>query len=273
MKKNALIPHPQPLSKGEGSNLRFHHTEKYGFKKNALNYLILLSLTLFLSCDKDPSKPGYQSKPPKPEYHRVRMSDELKSYIWSNAGSYWIYKNTKTNELDTQTIRGFYFDSILVKGYNSYSSHITVYYDIMIRSFYSTIIKRMYYEYTRSINPNYPLHNLNGNTINRKGNGNINSPFTYPFIIPNENGRGSGTTWGYYIGMDSTLTIQGKTYQNVAKIEIDRDAIWYSSSDPVPLEFKGPRAIYYWAKDVGLVKRETKVENYSWELIKYNIIK
>jgi hypothetical protein len=73
-------------------------------------------LLLLSSCDKDPSKPGYQGKPPKPEYYRIKMNEELKSYLWSKPGSYWIYKNTKTGDLDTHIIRSFYFDSILVKG-------------------------------------------------------------------------------------------------------------------------------------------------------------
>ena len=58
----------------------------------------LLILMLIIGCDKDPSKPGYQSKPPKPEYYRIKMNEELKSYLWSKPGSYWIYKNTKTLE-------------------------------------------------------------------------------------------------------------------------------------------------------------------------------
>lgn len=50
------------------------------------------------------------------------------------------------------------------------------------------------------------------------------------------------------------------------------DYIWYPRNY-TPIEMKYPRAIYYWAKDVGLVKRENTKETYSWELIKYNIIK
>jgi hypothetical protein len=225
-----------------------------------------LGLLLLSACDKDPSKPGYQGKPPKPEYYRIKMNEELKSYLWSKPGSYWIYKNTKTGDLDTHIIRSFYFDSILVKGIYPYSKHRTIYYDIMTRSFYSTFIKDYYYEYTRTFNPQATDLYITSNKIYREGNGSINTPFVYPFVLGTGSGNGSSNTT--YIGMDSTLTIQGKTYQNVAKFDIDKDDIWEEKLNCIR-----SNNIYYWAKDVGLIKKKSISCNYSWELIEYNIIK
>jgi hypothetical protein len=223
---------------------------------------------MLLGCDKDPSKPGYQGKPPKPEYYRIKMNDELKSYLWSNLGSYWIYKNTKTGDLDTHIINGFYFDSILVKGIYPYSKHRTIYYDYLSKSFYSTFIKRFFYEYTRTFNPQATDLYITSNDLTREGNGSRNHPLVHPFLIPKESKSGTGSSYAAYIGMDSTLTIQGKTYQNVAKFDIDIDGVW---SKTYPYTTTGSK--YYWAKDVGLVKKTATHRDENWELIEYNIIK
>jgi hypothetical protein len=228
----------------------------------------LLILMLIIGCDKDPSKPGYQGKPPKPEYYRIKMNEELKSYLWSNLGSYWIYKNTKTGDLDTHIIRSFYFDSILVKGNQLRTQHITIYYDYLSKSFYSTFIKRFFYEYSNYKSPNAESFNNGRNGITREGNGSINYPLYYPFVITSGPGTGNGSSYTTYIGMDSTLTIQGKTYQNVAKFDIDKDDIWEEKLNCIR-----SNNIYFWAKDVGLIKKQSISCNYSWELIEYNIIK
>ncbi len=223
---------------------------------------------MLLGCDKDPSKPGYQGKPPKPEYYRIKMNEELKSYLWSKPGSYWIYKNTKTGDLDTHIINGFYFDSILVKGIYPYSKHRTIYYDYLSKSFYSTFIKRFFYEYTRTFNPQATDLYITSNDLTREGNGSVNHPLVHPFLIPKESNSGTGSSYAAYIGMDSTLTIQGKTYHNVAKFDIDSDGVW---SKTYPYTTTGSK--YYWAKDVGLVKRTATHRDENWELIEYNIIK
>jgi hypothetical protein len=223
---------------------------------------------MLLGCDKDPSKPGYQGKPPKPEYYRIKMNEELKSYLWSKPGSYWIYKNTKTGDLDTHIINGFYFDSILVKGIYPYSKHRTIYYDYLSKSFYSTFIKRFFYEYTRTFNPQATDLYITSNDLTREGNGSVNHPLVHPFLIPKESNSGTGSSYAAYIGMDSTLTIQGKTYHHVAKFDIDSDGVW---SKTYPYTTTGSK--YYWAKDVGLVKRTATHRDENWELIEYNIIK
>ncbi|MDP2174981.1 MAG: hypothetical protein Q8K70_03620 [Bacteroidota bacterium] len=232
------------------------------------NLLFILALIFLIGCDKDPSKPGYQGKPPKPEYYRIKMNEELKSYLWSKPGSYWIYKNTKTGDLDTHIVNNFYFDSILVKGTELHTKHITIYYDYLTKSFYGTFIKRYFYEYSNYKSPNAESFNNGRNGITREGNGSINYPLYYPFVITSGPGTGNGSSYTTYIGMDSTLTIQGKTYQNVAKFDIDKDDIWEEKLNCIR-----SNNIYYWAKDVGLIKKQSISCNYSWELIEYNIIK
>jgi hypothetical protein len=136
----------------------------------------------------------------------------------------------------------------------------------LTRSFYSTYIKRDFYEYTRTFNPQATDLYITSNKIYREGNGSINTPFVYPFVLGTGSDNGSSIT--EYIGMDSTLTIQGKAYHHVAKFDINLDGVW---SKTYPYTTTG--SIYYWAKDVGLVKKTATHRDENWELIEYNIIK
>lgn len=88
--------------------------------------------------------------------------------------------------------------------------------------------------------------------------------FFHPFEFGVHAGTGSHTCT--YTGMDSTLIIQGKTYANVVKFEINLDGVWENSPP-----FTASK--YYWAKDVGLIKRIALNKPDNWELIEYNIIK
>ncbi len=199
------------------------------------------------------------------EYYRIRIK-EPKSYLWALPGSYWIYKNTKTGDLDTQTCIGFLYDSVKVRGDQPNSSFITIEYDVLRRTIKSSFNQWNYSDGNGPNSPNFEnfnsgriiLHRIASNT-----SGEI-SPFFYPFNDGDATSNGSSATISK--GMDTSLIVQGNTYYNVAKFDIDMDDIWYSTN-------QYPNAIYYWAKDVGLIKRWNKSENYSWELIDYKIIK
>jgi len=213
-----------------------------------------------------------KDKDPNPEYYKIRMSTEVKSYLWSNVGSYWIYKNTKTNELDTQQCISFKYDSLITKGTESYSKHITIEYDRIRKYIYSSYNKWTIFDNTGHYTPDSRYFN-NGRTIldrNISGEG-IIVPFFHHFST--EGGSGTGSSFTKFITKDTTLTIQNKIYHDVVKFEIDQDDIWYPDEYLGPIEFKYPKSIYYWAKGVGLVKKENLKENYSWELIEHHIIK
>ncbi len=184
---------------------------------------------------------------------------EAKDYLYALPGSYWIYKNTVTGELDTQICVGFICDTIIRKGTQNYSRHITIEYERIKRVIESTFSMNIFYEETSFYNPDAPrpLSTI----LNRHVDGHSTSIFLNPFIS-----GGGGSASGYYQGMDSTLVIQGKLYYNVAKFELDIDGIWENSPP-----FTGSQ--YYWAKDVGLVKRLATARKDEWELINYQIIK
>ncbi len=194
------------------------------------------------------------------EFYRFKLG-EAKAYLWAQPSSYWIYKNTATNELDTQICTSFVFDSLKTKGTQDYSNHINVEYDRIRRTIQSSYNQWIYYDETDKPEPNGS--SFNGNyriIIDRNANGSINTPFFYPFNI---NAWSSNTQCK---GIDTTLTIQGKTYANVVRFEISLDGLWENSPP-----YTGSK--YYWAKDVGLIKRTALNKPDNWELIEYNIIK
>lgn len=233
---------------------------------NILNLSLIILIILFCISCKNKNKDCKKDGSCPPEYYRIRIGEEPKSYLWSLPGSYWIYKNSQTGELDTQTCTGFQFESVTVKGIFDYSKHITIEYDRIKRTIWSSYNKWTYVDKTRDNSPDDEQFN-NGRTIlDRTAAGpGVIIPFFYPF----ENGLiyGNGASNTTCQGMDNTMAIQGKTYTNVAKFDIDLDQIDEKNCQYIPV------TTYFWAKEVGLIKKTIKNCNYSWELIEYNIIK
>ncbi len=222
--------------------------------KNQIGQIIIVFLlsAIYQSCkNKDCHKTGECP----PEYYRIRLG-ELKNYLWTLPGSYWIYKNSLTGDLDTQVCNFFTFDSIKSQGTLDNSKHIHVENDFIKRQIESSFTGFIYFDQTAISGPDLKSFN-NGVTVLYKTLTNdigVIKPLFYPFTDGLINGTGSSYT--NCKGMDSTLIIQGKTYYNVAKFDIDQDDIWFNYANY-------PNAVYYWAKDVGLIKRFNKTENFS----------
>lgn len=224
--------------------------------------LLFVAMLLSYGCKpKDCNKDGSCDE----EYYRIRFG-ELKSYLWAREGSYWIYKNTQTGDLDTQTCTYFLYDSIKVRGTFNNTKYKILEYDKLIRTITSTFNQSTILDKTIDDSPDSKSFKNEVNIMDRSVTGNIG--YVKVLVHPFNTGIGSstGSSITRFIGIDSILIIQGKTYYNVAKFDIDKDDIWYNFASY-------PNTIYYWAKDVGLIKRWNKSDNYSWELIDYNIIK
>ena len=236
------------------------------FKYGLLFLWVVLSIN---SCrDKDPTKPGYQRKPPMKEFYTFRMT-EVKDYVWFKPGTYWIYKNTKNNLLDTVTCTSFYYDSVTIKGTYDYSKHITLNYDRLEITSYSSHYKWTYRDWSGNTTPDDKYFKNNRFVMERTCPSGLLIPFFYPFDIKGYSGTGSSST--QLISVEEVINMQNKTFNKVAVFDIDSDDIWHHDTTSQIIRY--PRTKYYWAQNVGLIKRENVSENYSWELIDYNIVK
>ena len=222
------------------------------------DFVVLLLIVLFnFGCKpKDCHKDGTCAE----DYRRMPLG-EAKDYLYALPGSYWIYKNTVTGDLDSQVCIGFICDTIIRRGTENFSRHITIEYERVIRDIQCSFNNILITDETAGYNPNAP-RSLEAIT-DRHANHSI-KVFFYPFVP----GRviGNGASYTNYLGIDTTLIIQGKSYTNVAIFELDLDGIWENSPP-----YTGSK--YYWAKGVGLVKRTATNKNDNWELLRYKIIK
>ncbi len=223
--------------------------------KKLINILFLTSIMLQNSCKKDPD--------PEPVHHFLKLGNFV-DYVWAKPGSYWIYKNTKTYELDTHFCNAFKFDTVTATGRYKDTRHITVTYERIRRNIYSTFNKWNIYDKTIDFPPQtqaYSGYNYIDRNVSGEG---IITAFIMPFTKGIVFGNGSSNTT--VIDTIPSLTLNNKTYYDVVKFDIDLDSQW-ENTPPYKT------SIYYWAKDVGLIKKTSKLDNYSWELIEYNIIK
>ncbi|MDI1235054.1 MAG: hypothetical protein PSX81_12285 [bacterium] len=231
-------------------------------KNGYIKILMLFSLVIFLNngCKpKDCNKDGSCAE----EFYFAKFG-EVKNYLWALDSSYWIYKNSKTGELDTQICIGFSYYTVKVRGTLNYSKYKVYEYDKISRTLYSTYYKTSIIDKTGDHFPDSRENSINDVILNRRiyGVGEVDV-FLNPFELGL--GLGDGSSYTKFIGLDSTLTVQGKTYYSVAKFDIDFDYTWDD------INYTG--GVYYWAKDVGIIKHTHKVGKYSWELTDYKIIK
>jgi len=177
--------------------------------------------------DENPTLAGCQKT--QNEYYYKTLSG-AKSYLWAKTGSYWIYKNTKTGELDTQTVTNYAIipdTSSNITGKKKTAKQVFVVYERLFVNIYSSFNKWIYYHKTNAYNARY-MQDLNvervilDRTVNSEGSV---QPFFYPLEI-DLIGAGNGSSFTTFKQLIPTYTLQGKTYQNVAVFEVDIDPAW-----------------------------------------------
>ena len=235
----------------------------------AIILIASIIIGLFNSCCKDenPSLAGCQKS--KNEYY-YKTIDGAKSYLWAKPGSYWIYKNTKTGDLDTQTVTNLAIipdTSIGFRGSKKKEKLVYIIYERLFINIFSSFNNWVYVNSTNEYNANSKM-DLNYSFVSwhsRVFSEGWVIPFVYSFYDGQGDGTGSSST--FFRQLIPSMPLQGKTYQNVAVFEVDRNEI-----EEPKMNCLAPKTKYYWAEHVGLIKKEFITCNYSWELIEYNII-
>src|SRR5574343_49048 len=144
-------------------------------KTFAYGLLYTLVIGLFSACNSDCHDKGNCA----PEYYKYDLG-EAKNYLWADTGSYWIYKNSKTGELDTQTCVGAITYWVHTQGTTNYAKHVTIDYEVLSRRIFSTFNQWEYNDKTTGANPNVAVLENNIIIDRTVGGEGINCPFFYP---------------------------------------------------------------------------------------------
>ena len=235
------------------------------YLKTKINHISLIASLLlvltFMACEVDCRKRGNCPA----EYYRNDLG-EAKDYLWAAKGSYWIYKNSKTGELDTQTCMSSKTYWLNVRGSYKETQHITIDYEVLTRSIYSSYNNWVYYDKTTGHNPDaisFTDYKKLGREVSGEG---VNIPFAFPFLIGKGGSNGSSSTT--CTNADTNMLVNGILYEHVVVFDINIDPIWENK-----LFCVRPNTRYFWAKNVGLIKKEMNRCGYSWDLIESQILK
>lgn len=228
--------------------------------------VFLLSLTVLLCVQTACNRDCHKNRTCAPVHYKFNL-DSIKSYIWAEKGSYWIYKDTKTGDLDTNICVDYALDTLYDKGTYEYSNNISIEYQRMYITVWSTKYRWNLYWYTNLLNADQ--HNLDEN-FTMKYTKEVRGALCNCLFVPfDKNYIGGGpASPSYYIEELPQLEVQGKTYYHVQKIQVFNDGTW----GPTP-NYKSPKVMYYWVKDIGVIKRESENNTGNWELIDYDIVR
>lgn len=239
--------------------IRISHPFSVMIKPLMYCFGVFLFTVLLNACNSDCHDKGNCD----PEYYRYDLG-EARNYLWADTGSYWIYKNSKTGELDTQTCIGATTYWVTAHGTTNYSKHITVDYEVLYRRIFSTYNQWTYIENTSFYNPN--AMRTQQCFIDRSVSGEgINHPFFMPASVYESGGTSNALTT--CTNTDTSLVVNGQNYDHVVVFDINMDEIWEEKLGCIR-----PNSKYYWVKNIGLIRKTMNRCNYSWDLIDYKII-
>lgn len=227
--------------------------------------LCLLSIALLLL---NACKP--ENKPHPNIYKGPYYLGEVKDYLYFKTGSYWVYKNNVTNQIDTWTMT--FIDTFKSKtDMDLPDGHYFMSYTHMAFKQYSSLLKA-----TISSNMRVPAAHNYGFSIHRNyfesGFPSTYNFFRYPFLTNFDTSQVYNSLACYFRTLYN-LTSGPYTFDSAVQLRV-YDDIWPRSSI---VKNSGVFADHYWVKGVGLTK--IYIRSYypetieTWELIEYKIIK
>lgn len=230
-----------------------------------LSITALICFLSFFSCCKDKT-------PPQQDLGHFSLDTTIKPYLYAKQGSWWVYKNDSTGEIDSQVM----VSSVYQKVRTSNEVRTYTYDDI------KTTIKSMTNGYLYNLGSYgsqadmyvWDFHVLYNRNRYKSGDfDGFEDVFSTTQVIGNEIGRGL-----FYQGKIPTMQLNGFTFYDVLKFEVKDDETWPDSN--IPTSDRGT-SIYYWAKNVGLIMIENGDEDQrynpahpitqKWEIINYYI--
>lgn len=240
----------------------------------AFHILILISLS---DCRKK-----YED-PPTENLGFISMG-EAKDYLLFKPGTWWVYKNTYTNELDTMNLTTSVLDTIQIENRNPPSTPRKRIYSFEYITFDIQSLRDSanYHTYLSGMDPDAEdffilfefVCQRNGGFYNIKHTGySYATQFSYPFYTSEH----KGASGAMFIERKDSMVVMGKTYYDIVSFSVNG-----GGSMPYPniFIFDGGNSIYYWARYIGVIKMEHQCydKNFkeiqmNWELIESHIYK
>lgn len=191
-----------------------------------------------------------------------RLGPEAEAYIKFSKGSYWVYKNTITLKLDTVRVNWYSSELLHFKSEKNdyYRENINVRWTGTISGFYDFKTLHPYVD----LPPERLSKSVHHFALPCTKSGGTTSMIFLP--IKKDGGGGVSGQTTTFNQLHDSLLVQNRWYYDVAEFEVDID---YTQNDW--------RGVYYWAKNIGLIKREkytTFTSEYieGWELTDYFIV-
>jgi hypothetical protein len=216
--------------------------------------ILLLSLLPFVLTMCKDDEPQYLGE--------FRLGAEGEAYIKFEPGSYWVYENDMTGERD----------SIVMEYYRSKLRH----FQGLEREYYREDIS-FKWESNNGVyifNSVHPFADLTPESAFQSNSRHWAMPCNKQVVGPSaimhmpptltSGGGVSGQISTHRLTHDS-LQVQGEWFYDVAVFEVDNDWIWNT--------FNTNHTKYYWAKNVGLIRRVLLEETSQVEVESYNLIK
>lgn len=205
-------------------------------------FLLLVSTLAACSTDDDDSTPLSEDKLAIPAF--------AKDHTFFKEGSYWIYENDKTHELDCVYV----YQTTHIPA--DYERGTTEKFEVRSHSTYDN------YDYYDKVNdawintPNRPVIRVKtspGHYIGETG------LFFFKPIIGTKGYPGS-YAFVELLSIHDSLKVSQKNYENVVQIYCNRNLL-----------HDVDETNYYFAPNIGIVKKENLTSNYSWNLVRYNV--
>lgn len=213
--------------------------------KRILYFITFLGATALVSCHNDPD-------PPIPSVDEAEMVRQLKEFTYFKEGSYWVYEDSATGDLDSMFVH--YADD--GEGLNS-DNEKYYWFNCFI---YST---RDSFEYHYTFHSSWSTSNPYRSFVFRektKPGDNVGQTrfVDFPFVL------GRYFFWSYdsiqtHDVLDS-VTLSAETYHDIAIITHTND-----DSEQSPTE-------YWVAQNVGIIRYEVADSNRIWRLVRKHIV-
>lgn len=226
--------------------------KKYIFKIVAF-FLVTTTLVTLSGCIKD--------KVPKDAYNNrsiYNIPQDFKDYFYFAPGTYWIYQNQRTQELDSVYIvdrssRMVHYSNEPIDEevcfVHYYDTHYGVLFETNTHVSWGRVdtLSRSRYELEIRSKSGFPTGSGDYTAIYPLVKGNKIDQILNPYEI---------------LSIDDTITINNKFYNNVI--------VFYSKTNVL---FNDHITKVYYLKDFGIIRKTDLTKNDDWKLIHYFIIK